>query len=544
MFIKRCLSKFRDKEYETFWIVESYRTESGKTKHKYLLNVTKLLPHQRENLKKVLNNPDAIVYEDIGEIFDESYSYGEIVFLLTIFKQIGLTGILQKHLDKKTLSHILLLILNRVINPSSKLESVSWIRNTAYPLFTELTEKDLNVNRIYESMDKFHEKMDLIMEDFYKISGEVPKLLLYDITSTYFEGSSVRRAKYGYSRDKRDSNPQLILGLVLNENGFPIHFEIFDGNIQDKDTVIQVIEKIKERFNIEKVIFVGDRGMISTKNIEKLIELEFGYILALKHKEARELLKNKNIQPELFDSELPASILEEDGKKYILCGSPYRRERDLRSFESLLNKGREALIEISNMVNNCVIKDYEKVIRRAEKKLSRTNASQYFDFEYKNGEFKYWEKTELIEKSFNLCGYYILETTEKDLSEIEIENKYKNLQEVERAWRDLKDIVEIRPIFHWRDRRVETHIYICLLAQTVIGYTRRKLKEKGWLSKVKENTLINFFEKLKSINIGKFNIGGNTVYAVQNNNPLKDLLLLVFNIPPFDYKKDKLYCSI
>ena len=120
MFIKRCLSKFRDKEYETFWIVESYRTESGKTKHKYLLNVTKLLPLQRENLKKVLNNPDAIVYEDIGEIFDESYSYGEIVFLLTIFKQIGLTGILQKHLDKKTLSHILLLILNRVINPSLK----------------------------------------------------------------------------------------------------------------------------------------------------------------------------------------------------------------------------------------------------------------------------------------------------------------------------------------------------------------------------------------------------------------------------------------
>jgi transposase len=113
-----------------------------------------------------------------------------------------------------------------------------------------------------------------------------------------------------------------------------------------------------------------------------------------------------------------------------------------------------------------------------------------------------------------------------------------------RAWRDLKDIVEIRPIFHWRDKRVETHIYICLLAQTAVGYTRRKLKEKGWLSKVKENTLIYFFEKLKSINIGKFNIGRNTVYAVQNNNPLKDLLLLVFNIKPFDYKKDKLYCSI
>ncbi|MDD3819686.1 MAG: hypothetical protein PHG41_07635, partial [Actinomycetota bacterium] len=94
--------------------------------------------------------------------------------------------------------------------------------------------------------------------------------------------------------------------------------------------------------------------------------------------------------------------------KYILCGSPYRRERDLRSFESLLNKGREALKEVSDMVSNGTIKNYEKIIRRAEKKLSRTNASQYFDFEYENGKFKYWEKTELIEKSYNLCGYYIL----------------------------------------------------------------------------------------------------------------------------------------
>jgi len=544
MFIKRCLAKFKDKEYETFWIVESYRDDNNKIKHKYLLDVTSFTPKQRENLKKVLKNPDALVYEDLNEIFDSAYSYGDIVFLLLIFKKLGLIKILNKHLDKKSLSLILAVILNRIINPTSKLESVTWIKNTAYPLFTEINLEDLHVNRIYEAMDKLNENLNSIMEDFYMLGGETPKFLLYDITSTYFEGSSVRKAKYGYSRDEKDNNPQVILGLVLNEKGFPIHFEIFDGNTQDRETVQSVLQRIKDRFGIERATFIGDRGMISIHNIEKIKSLGFNYILAMKHSSARELLKKNNIQPELFDSELPITILEEDDKKYVLCGSIYRRERDLKSFNIILDKGRKTLNEVKEMVKSGVIKDSAKILRRAERKLSRTKASSYFDFAYINGEFSFWEKEELIEKSRALCGYYILETTEKDLSDIEVENRYKNLQEVERAWRDLKDIVKIRPIFHFKDRRVETHIYLCLIAQAVIGYIRRRLKEKGWLSKVKENTLVYFFEELNSISIGKFNINNKEVFAVQKENPLKDLLLLAFNIKPFDYKRDRKLCSI
>ena len=544
MFIKRCLAKFKDKEYETFWIVESYRDNNKKIKHKYLLNVTSFTPKQRENLKKVLKNPDALVYEDLNEIFDSAYSYGDIVFLLLIFKKLGLIKILNKHLDKKSLSLILAVILNRIINPTSKLESVTWIKNTAYPLFTEINLEDLHVNRIYEAMDKLNENLNSIMEDFYMLGGETPKFLLYDITSTYFEGSSVRKAKYGYSRDEKDNNPQVILGLVLNEKGFPIHFEIFDGNTQDRETVQSILQRIKDRFGIERATFIGDRGMISIHNIEKIKSLGFNYILAMKHSSARELLKKNNIQPELFDSELPITILEEDDKKYVLCGSIYRRERDLKSFNIILDKGRKTLNEVKEMVKSGVIKDSAKILRRAERKLSRTKASSYFDFAYINGEFSFWEKEELIEKSRALCGYYILETTEKDLPDIEVENRYKNLQEVERAWRDLKDIVKIRPIFHFKDRRVETHIYLCLIAQAVIGYIRRRLKEKGWLSKVKENTLEYFFEELNSISIGKFNINNKEVFAVQKENPLKDLLLLAFNIKPFDYKRDRKLCSI
>ena len=544
MFLKRCLAKFKDKEYETFWIVESYRDDNNKIKHKYLLDVTRFTPKQRENLKKVLKNPDALVYEDLNEIFDSAYSYGDIVFLLLIFKKLGLIKILNKHLDKKSLSLILAVILNRIINPTSKLESVNWIKNTAYPLFTEINLEDLHVNRIYEAMDKLNENLNSIMEDFYMLGGETPKFLLYDITSTYFEGSSVRKAKYGYSRDEKDNNPQVILGLVLNEKGFPIHFEIFDGNTQDRETVQSILQRIKDRFGIERATFIGDRGMISIHNIEKIKSLGFNYILAMKHSSARELLKKNNIQPELFDSELPITILEEDDKKYVLCGSIYRRERDLKSFNIILDKGRKTLNEVKEMVKSGVIKDSAKILRRAERKLSRTKASSYFDFAYINGEFSFWEKEELIEKSRALCGYYILETTEKDLPDIEVENRYKNLQEVERAWRDLKDIVKIRPIFHFKDRRVETHIYLCLIAQAVIGYIRRRLKEKGWLSKVKENTLEYFFEELNSISIGKFNINNKEVFAVQKENPLKDLLLLAFNIKPFDYKRDRKLCSI
>lgn len=204
---------------------------------------------------------------------------------------------------------------------------------------------------------------------------------------------------------------------------------------------------------------------------------------------------------------VPITISEEDGKKYVLCGSECRKERDLYVFNKLLKKGREALKVVERMVGAGRLKKYDKVIKRAQKKLTQSRALKYYDFEYKEGEeFRIIEKKAEIERAKRFCGYCILETSETEMADDKVEGCYKRLKEVERVFRDLKDLIDIRPVYHWIERRVESHIFLCLLSQVVLGRVRRKLKEGDWLGKKKENTLEKFITLLGTIQLGAFSI--------------------------------------
>lgn len=543
MFLKRCARIHKGKIYQSWWIVESHR-DKGKIKHRYMMNVTRFTPPQRKRIVKLLRSPNAKIIEDIKDFFQEGVNYGQIVFFLYQIKESGLIDIFKKYLGRKALSLILAVMLNRIIKPSSKMEAISWVKETSFPYFCSLKGKDYHANRVYEAMDEVYDNLDNIMENFYKISGEKPVFLLYDITSVYFEGRCVKNAKHGYSRDKRPDRPQVLLGLVLNEKSFPLHFEIFEGNLKDSETLEGVVKKVKERFRIGKGIFVGDRGMITLDNIKAVTEEKLGYIMALKHETVKDLLREKDIEPDLFDKKLPITISEEDGKKYVLCGSEYRKEKDLYVFNKLLERGKDALETVKKMVDNGRLKKYNKVIKRAEKKLTESKACQYYDFEYKEGEFKIIEKKDKIKRAKMLCGYYILETSEVQMEDQKIEETYKGLQEVERVFRDLKDLIDIRPVYHWIERRVKTHIFLCLLSQVVLASVRRKLKEGEWLSKKKENTLEKFITLLGSIQLGKFSIEDKKILRVQKKNPLKDVLSEVFNLSSFDFIRDRKICSV
>jgi transposase len=380
------------------------------------------------------------------------------------------------------------------------------------------------------------------MDGFYKLGGGVPVFLLYDITSIYFEGEGIKIAKRGYSRDHRGDRPQVLLGVALNERGFPVYFDIFSGNVPDKETVGDVIEDVKKRFGIKKAIFVGDRGMISMDNIGKVSGKEFGYIMAIKHREARELLKDKKVEPSLFDKRIPVTIYQEEKKKYVLCGSEYRKGRDEAVLEGIIKRGKKELRIVKRMVKKGRIKDREKIIRRAQKKLTKSGAEEYLDFSYTDGRLKIIEKEEEIENAKRLCGYYILETSEVDMKEEEVEKHYKGLQQVERCFRDLKELLEIRPIYHWADRRVKSHIFLCLISQVILSYVRKELKEKGWLGR--NNTLEKFITLLTGVKLGKFLIGGKGIMEVQKDNPLEKVLSSVFQVSSFNYERDRASCSI
>ena len=197
------------------------------------------------------------------------------------------------------------------------------------------------------------------------------------------------------------------------------------------------------------------------------------------------------------------------------------------------------------MVRTGRLKKYDKVIRRAQKKLTQAKALKYYDFSYEEGkDFRIIEKEDEIKRAKSLCGYYILETSEVKMEDDKVEGCYKRLQEVERVFRDLKDLIDIRPVYHWVEKRVESHIFLCLLSQVVLGKVRRKLKEEGWLGKKKENTLEKFITLLGTIQLGKFSIEDETILYVQKKNPLKDVLFEVFNLPSFDFIRDRKICRI
>ncbi len=213
-------------------------------------------------------------------------------------------------------------------------------------------------------------------------------------------------------------------------------------------------------------------------------------------------------QKELFDKEVPITILV-DGKekiKYVLCGSEFRKEHDIKTLNRLLEKGKKALKEVKEMIDKGKIRNKTKVIRRAQKKLTKSGAENFYDFTYSDGEFKIIENKRYIEMARNLCGYYILKTTKIDMPDEDVENNYKQLKIVERAFRELKDLVEIRPIFHFRCRRVRTHIFLCILAQVLASKTKDVLKKSGWLDKQKNHSLQYFLDIISSIQLGIFEI--------------------------------------
>jgi transposase len=497
-----------------------------------LATITKLGKPLIDKIALLLKSPNAVIIEDLKSFFKASFTYGEIVFLCLFMKKIKII----KALSCVPIRSRLLLIgviLNRILLPRSKLGSISWVKNTAFPFLSGLDKTKLCVSRIYKAMDCLSRRLDKVLDNFWKENKGKTTLLLYDVTSVFFEGNGPTLAKYGHSRDEKPNNPQILLSLCLNEDKLLVYFDILEGNMQDKKTVIPFIQKVKEKFSCKNCIFVGDRGMVTVENLEFLEREGIDYIVALTHTEARELIYKSPIQLEIFDKELPVTIVEDlDGKvfkKYVLCGSSYRKERDKDMLERLLERGKKELESVRSMVERGIIRDEVKVIKRAQKKLVKSRCERFYDFTYKEGKFEIIEKREFIEKARALCGYYILKTTLVDKKEEEIEENYKQLRAVEATtFRELKELVKIMPIYHWRDRRVRIHVFLCILAQQVVNKIRDVLRREGWLSAEKNTN--SCFSIFQSISLGVFKIERREKKIITPLTEEQERLLEIFGI--------------
>ena len=362
-------------------------------------------------------------------------------------------------------------------------------------------------------------------------------LVLYDLTSVYFEGKGPRGlGEYGYSRDHREDRPQILLAVATDTEGIPIHLEVLRGNRTDTTTLHGLLASLKRRFGIRRAVFVFDNGMSSTLNLEAMRKEDLHFVTRLSTATLREVVAQlpQEDQPQLWDrTKLIELTLE--GKRYVIAGGVYRQQRDFARRSARLEKAQKELKRLAAVRRRKP--DAQKLASQAGRALQRLKAHKYFRYWVdEKGQLNYQKNDELIEIEQSLDGLYLLHTSLEPVQcgKEQVLGNYKNLLAVEEAFCQLKSYMEVRPVFHWRADRVRNHVRICFIAYWLcakLGYEWRAKGEKGEIQCL--------LRQLQAIRVGTLKIADQdskrllTQIPPQLNSLLAGLgLLPLFSQPP------------
>ncbi len=466
---------------------ESYR-EQGKVKKRTIANLSKLSDEVVDNLKLVLKGATAVKIDNLPEDFEviRSLPHGHVSAILKTIRDLELDLFID---DKKTRKRSLIeaMIIARIINPTSKLATARGIdlETCSSSISQVLGIENLGANELYESLDYLlskQEKIESKLAEKHLIDGS---LILYDVTSTYVEGECCSLAKYGYNRDKKKGKAQIIFGLICDKYGCPIAVEVFEGNVVDSQTLSKQIEKVKERFKVEKIVWISDRGILTDKNINELIKKRenIDWITALTKVQVRQLAEKEGVQLGIFDErnlvEIKSDLYPEE--RLIVCRNPLVAETNKIKRVELIKKTEEELdkIVVATRREKRKLKGKEEIGLRVGKIINKFKVGKYFELNISEDQFNYERKKEVIEQEEKLEGIYIIRTS---ISSAEMDSKstvknYKSLSKVEEAFRCYKTIdLNVRPIYHYKDERVKGHIFLCMLAYYVEWHMKEKLK--------------------------------------------------------------------
>jgi transposase len=422
---------------------------------------------------------------------------------------------------------IRMMVVNKLSDPRSKLGIFQWLSGIWWPdhgfdeqVVSEELEPESHfvlckreVMKFYRAMDHMLPMKEAVERHLYLRLRDLLSLrvdlVFYDVTSSYFEGDGPPGlAALGYSRDREPGKHQVVIGLIMC-NGLPIGHEVFEGNRVDKKTVKGVVRKLKAQFDIHRCIFVGDRGLVSTENLEELERNGFDSILALKKRrnnEVRDLLLRRGPLIMCRESEDLEwrEVMGDDGTRYIVCRNPVvareqkeRRRRDLKELESQLSSLQQKVNARKRPVLKTVVKEAEEI-------LSRRHGRRLFIYtvDERNRKFDFYRKHEALELEEALDGVYILRTKQRELTPISIIHAYKGLCDVERAFRSMKSVLELRPFYHHLEPRVRAHAFICFLAYLIEKYVEQALK-KAEVGMSAERAL----ESLKNMGVAVMKVG-------------------------------------
>lgn len=453
--------------------------EGRKVCKRTLANLTDWPAQKVDALRRVLKG-ETLVAPDEAFAIERSLPHGHVELILEAVKRIGIdTAISAKRTRERDL--VLAMVIERLIHPGSKLATTRlWHSST---LAEQLEVGDADEDELYGAMDWLLARQSRIEKKLAKQHLSEGCQVLYDVSSSYYEGHTCPLARLGHSRDKKRGKPIIVYGVLTDAQGRPLAVEVYPGNTGDPTTVPDQVNTLQQRFGLDRVILVGDRGMLTQTQIDELKRHPgIGWISALRSEKVRKLFDEKYLQLSLFDSQNLAEIHSPDfpGERLMACFNPLLAEERKRKRCELLEMTEQALEKISKEVKRRtrkLLSDAE-IGTKVGKIINRYKMGKHFELSITDGQFSYTRRAEAIEREAEVDGIYVIRTSEsrQSLSADDTVRSYKNLAQVERVFRTFKGLdIRIRPIHHRTAERVRAHIFICLLAYYVEWHLRQVL---------------------------------------------------------------------
>ena len=504
------------KTYVSYLVRESFRTASG-PRSRTVCNITDLPPDLRDLIASSLKGQSFLPAERVR--LESALDYGGLAVLNDAWSRFRLAELFADIGSARQRGLLQATIYSRLLFPCAKLALAHKAQGTwLAPACGLEASESFKEDDIYAAMDLLNGHWVSLEKQLYQRAfPRAVRLVLYDLTSVYFEGNGPDYlAQYGHSRDHRGDRPQIILAVATDTEGLPLHVSILRGNRNDTQTLQGLLHTLRRRFGIREATFVFDGGMSSRINLEAMSAANLGYVTRLSAATLQTLVSELALekQLELGDRQRLMEISHQ-GKRYVIAGGPWRQQRDQERRQSRIAKAEAELKRLAAVKRKKI--DLQKLASQVGRSLQRLKAHKYFTYRVEAGGRLQWQrKEELIAQEAQQDGWYLLhtnETLERCTGE-QVLAHYKGLLDVEEAFCELKSYLEVRPIHHWRPDRVVNHVRLCFLA-----YWLSARLGGEWRARGESEEVPRVLRHLQTIRVGFLQMGPNIHRTVMTEIP-------------------------
>jgi transposase len=462
----------------TYLLRESFR-QGDRVRKRTLANLSALSDEQIAAIRRVLRGEQLCAPASLFEVV-ASRAHGHVQAVAVAMQRLGIGPLLAARPSRQR-EVACAMVAARVVQPHTKLATTRWWHTTT--LAQDFGVAAADEDDLYAAMDWLLARQDKIQKTLAQRHLSSGGLVLYDLSSSYFEGTTCPLARIGYSRDGRKGSLQVNYGLLTDAHGCPVAVSVYEGNVGDSLTFMPEVERLRQGFGIEQVVMVGDRGMISRKSIDQMRQCEgIGWISALKNASIRALVEQGQLQLGLFDERnlFELSSPEYPGERLVACRNPQLAAMRTHKRQELLQDTEANLQKIKDRVDAGKLSGADQIGLRVGKVVNQYKVGKHFELDIGASRFTFARKADSIASEAALDGIYIIRTSVSpaQMSAPDCVRNYKALANVERAFRSLKTIdLKVRPIHHRTAERVRAHIFLCMLAYYVQWHMRETWRE-------------------------------------------------------------------